>query len=65
MHKQLLLFYRTATPDSLLGSGSETISGDSNSFGRPLGAPEFSGSSASLYSDDDDSTRFSSSGEKL
>nr|pir hypothetical protein H24G06.1 - Caenorhabditis elegans [Caenorhabditis elegans] len=52
---------RTATPDSLLGSGSETISGDSNSFGRPLGAPEFSGSSASLYSDDDDSTRFSSS----
>uniref|UniRef100_A0A8R1IN39 WD_REPEATS_REGION domain-containing protein n=1 Tax=Caenorhabditis japonica TaxID=281687 RepID=A0A8R1IN39_CAEJA len=54
---------RTATPDSLLGSGSETISGDSNSFGKPLGAPEFSGSSASLYSedDDDDSTRFSSS----
>ncbi|KAF1750546.1 hypothetical protein GCK72_017097 [Caenorhabditis remanei] len=50
---------RTATPDSLLGSGSETIS--SNSFTRPLGAPEFSGSSASLYSDDDDSTRFSSS----
>ncbi|CAI2355107.1 unnamed protein product [Caenorhabditis sp. 36 PRJEB53466] len=51
---------RTATPDSLLGSGSETISGDSSSFARPLGAPEFSGSSASLYSDDD-STRFSSS----
>ncbi|CAL2045723.1 unnamed protein product [Caenorhabditis brenneri] len=52
---------RTATPDSLLGSGSETISGASNSYVRPLGAPEFSGSSASLYSDDDDSTRFSSS----
>ncbi|ULT90797.1 hypothetical protein L3Y34_008837 [Caenorhabditis briggsae] len=54
---------RTSTPDSLLGSGSETISGDSSSFARPLGAPEFSGSSASLYSDDDDSTRFSSSGK--
>ncbi|EFO97975.1 hypothetical protein CRE_29400 [Caenorhabditis remanei] len=51
---------RTATPDSLLGSGSETIS--SNSFTRPLGAPEFSGSSASLYSDDDDSTCFEFTG---
>ncbi|CAB3396468.1 unnamed protein product [Caenorhabditis bovis] len=54
---------RTSSPDSLLGSGSETIS-DSNSLKRPLGAPEFSGCSTSLCSyqaDDDDSTQFSSS----
>ncbi|CAI5451731.1 unnamed protein product [Caenorhabditis angaria] len=52
---------RTASPDSLLGSGSETISESTHSFSKPLGAPEFSGSTTSLGSNDD----FSATGSQM